>query len=95
MNIEKAIYGRQLLSFVYDGFRRTVEPHTYGTDAKGHLALRAYQVGGGSDSGEHVGWKLFHVHEMLSLTVQRQSFANPRPGYKRGDKAFAKITAEL
>ena len=95
MNIEKAIHGRQLLSFVYDGYRRTVEPHTYGTDAKGHLALRAYQVGGGSDSGEHVGWKLFHVHEMLGLTVQPQSFANPRPGYKRGDKAFAKITAEL
>ena len=95
MTIAKAIHCRQLLVFIYAGLRRTVEPHTYGTDTKGHLALRAYQVGGGSDSGEHVGWKLFHVHEMLSLTVQPQSFANPRPGYKRGDKAFAKITAEL
>ena len=48
MPIAAAIQARRLLHFTYDGFRRTVEPHTYGTDRKGHKALRAYQVGGGS-----------------------------------------------
>lgn len=95
MSIATAIQGRNLLSFVYDGYRRTVEPHTFGMDAKGHMALRAYQVSGGSESGEYVGWKLFHAHEMLSVTVQPQTFAGPRPGYKRGDKAFASIRAQL
>lgn len=95
MSIAAAIQSRNLLSFMYDGFNRTVEPHTYGTDTKGHMALRAYQVGGGSDSGEYVGWKLFHVHEMLSVSIQPQAFAGPRPGYKRGDKAFASIMAQL
>lgn len=95
MNIATAIQGRNLLSFVYDGFRRTVEPHTFGVDAKGHIALRAYQVGGGSESGEYVGWKLFHANEMRGVTVQTQIFAGPRPGYKRGDKAFAIIRAQL
>lgn len=95
MSIAAAIQGRNLLSFLYDGYSRTVEPHTYGVDTKGHMAVRAYQVGGGSESGEYVGWKLFHVTEMLGVTVQTQTFAGPRPGYKRGDKAFAKIRAQL
>lgn len=95
MSIATAIQRRSLLSFTYDGFRRTVEPHTYGMDTKGHMALRAYQVGGGSESGAHVGWKLFHVQEMFNVSIQVQTFAGPRPGYKRGDKAFASITAQL
>lgn len=95
MSIATAIQRRSLLSFTYDGFRRTVEPHTYGMDTKGHMALRAYQVDGGSESGTYVGWKLFHVHEMLNVSIQVQTFTGPRPGYKRGDKAFASITAQL
>jgi hypothetical protein len=95
MKIAAAIHSHNLLSFVYDGFRRTVEPHTYGLDNKGHMALRAYQVSGGSDSGEYVGWKLFHTQEMLGLMVEPQTFLGPRQGYKRGDKAFASIKAEL
>lgn len=95
MNITTAIQNRNFLSFTYDGFRRTVEPHTYGMDTKGHMALRAYQVGGGSESGEYVGSKLFHVHETHGLSVQPQTFTVPRPGYKRGDKAFTSIQAQL
>lgn len=95
MSIAAAIQDRNLLSFMYDGFSRTVEPHTYGLDTKGHMAHRAYQVGGGSDSREYVGWKLFHVHEMLGISVLPQIFVDPRPGYKRGDKAFTSIKAQL
>lgn len=95
MSIVTAIQRRNLLAFIYDGHRRTVEPHTYGMDTKGHMALRAYQVGGGSESGEYVGWKLFHVHEMLSVSVQPQTFSGPRMGYKRGDKAFRSIRTQL
>lgn len=95
MSISTAIQGRNLLSFIYDGFQRTVEPHTFGVDAKGHPTLRAYQVSGGSESGEYVGWKLFHVNDMLGVTMRLKTFAGPRLGYKRGDKAFASIKAQL
>lgn len=95
MTISTAIGNRNLLAFNYAGYRRTVEPHTYGVDTKGHIALRAYQVSGGSESGEYVGWKSFHVHEMQGLSVLSQTFAGPRQGYKRGDKAFASISAQL
>ena len=95
MQITSAIQNMNLLSFVYDGFQRTVEPHTYGIDTKGHKAIRAYQVSGGSESGESVGWKIFHVSEMHGLSVLPQQFSAPRPKYKRGDTAFSTIYAQL
>lgn len=95
MDIERAIQSRHLVTFKYDGFLRTVEPHTYGIDSKGHLALRAYQVGGGSESGEYIGWKLFHVAEISGFSELSRSFDGPRPGHKRGDKAFKDIGTEL
>jgi hypothetical protein len=52
-------------------------------------------VGGGSESGEFVGWKLFHAHEMHDISAAPQSFHGPRPNYKRGDQAFARIEAQL
>jgi len=95
MSIASAIQDLQLLSFTYDGRSRVAEPHTYGIDAKGHVALRAYQVQGGSESGEYVGWKLFHVNEMRGLTVLQEHFQGARPKYKRGDSAFSTIHAQL
>ncbi len=95
MEISQAIAGKQLITFSYDGYSRTVEPHTYGIDGKGHKALRAYQVGGGSSSGEYRGWKLFHVSEMRGLAVLPETFSSARQGYKRGDNAFSTIYAQL
>ncbi len=95
MPIAEAIRTQHLLTFNYDGYMRTVEPHTYGTDRKGNRALRAYQVGGGSESGERVGWKIFHERDMKGLAVLPHSFQGPRPGYNRVDQLFARIEAQL
>ena len=95
MVISTAIRDRQLLSFNYDGYGRLVEPHTYGIDSRGHPALRAFQVPGGSESGETTGWKIFHVQQMQGTSGIAQTFAGPRPGYKRDDKAFRTIHAQL
>ena len=95
MTISSAIHDRHLLSFTYDGFPRVVEPHCCGTDKKGHPALRAYQVQGGSESGEYVGWKLFHIREIRQLTILPGKFPVPRPDYKRNDKGFLRIDAQI
>ena len=95
MNIASAIRNRQLLSFTYDGYSRIVEPHCYGTDKKGHSALRAYQVSGGSESGEYVGWKLFHTNETNHFVILPMHFPGPRPGYTRNDSAFVSIQVQL
>lgn len=93
--IKAAIQGKTLLAFSYDGYSRTVEPHTYGVDTKGNPALRAYQVCGGSESEEYVGWKMFLIESMRQLSGTQQHFAGPRAKYKRNDCAFKSIYAQL
>ena len=95
MTISSAIQKKQLLSFRYHGDARTVEPHTYGVDLRGHRALCAFQVAGGSSSGVYVGWKTFHIDEMENLLALPKTFSGPRDGYQCGDKAFKMIIAEL
>ena len=95
MDICEAINNRRLLAFTYDGYSRTVEPHTAGTDKNGHEALRAYQVSGGSESGEYAGWKLFHIDEMRNISILHNEFDGPRPKYKRNDSGFSYIRCQL
>lgn len=73
---------------------RTVEPHVWHRP-EGHRALRAHQVGGGSESGKDVGWKIFHERDMHDLAELPQRFQGPRPEYKRWDQLFARIEAQL
>ena len=95
MEISRAIHEKRLLTFRYDGHPRTVEPHTYGIDIKGHKALCAYQVRGSSTSGEYRGWKTFHLEKMSSIAVSPEQFESARPGYKRDDRGFQTILAQL
>jgi hypothetical protein len=94
-DIEVAIEDRHLLEFRYDGFRRLVEPHAFGVSPRGRYTLRAYQVEGGSESGQSEGWKLFHVTGMESIVVSSRRFDPPRPDYRRDDRAFARILAQV
>src|SRR3569623_2109559 len=86
MDIRAAIENRQLLRFNYRGHERTVEPHIYGMDGKGHYALSGYQVGGGSESGQSVGWKLFHVDDIRSGTALPKYLGGGGAGSGRGGK---------
>ncbi|MBA3505306.1 MAG: hypothetical protein H0T80_05935 [Betaproteobacteria bacterium] len=95
MSIAEAIATKRLLRFTYGGYTREVEPHTYGIDKNTHHALVAYQIRGGSHSGEYVGWKTIHESEMRALSILKQTFAAPRHGYRRNDPAFASIIAQL
>ena len=91
----QAIKDLKLISFTYDHHPRVVEPHTFGTDHDGDWSLRAYQVRGGSKSGDFRGWKMFHLAEMHFVTKLEESFPHARRGYRRGDKAFATIQCQL
>lgn len=85
--IADAVRNMRTISFWYNGERRTVEPHCYGVDGKGHDALRAYQLGG-------KGWRLFHVDEMSGLATGDQTFRE-RPDYSRNDRAMDQIYAQV
>ena len=91
----KAIAEHLKLQLVYDWGHRVVEPHAYGVGDEGQELLRVYRVGGASQSGEPIGWRLFRVDEIRTLHVLADTFPGPRPGYRRNDKAMTRIYAQL
>lgn len=72
-----------------------MEPHAYGVAKAGNEILRCYQVGGASESGNAVDWKLMRVDEISALTILDRTFRGPRAGYKRGDKAMVQVYCQL
>ena len=83
-----AIRHRRLITFYYDGGRRTVEPYSHGSSAAGHDLLSGYQTAGHSTSGTPLGWKMFRLDELSGLAMTDQVFAENRPEYdpSRDDK---------
>ena len=47
----------RVVTLVYQGLRRTVEPHLIGMHEAGEPLLVGYQTGGFSGSGEVPGWR--------------------------------------
>ena len=93
--IIEAIRSQRLLAFVYHGSLRIVEPHTYGLDKWRREMLCAYQVQGVSRSGDAPGWRTFLVEEIGAARIEARRFDAPREQYRRDDRAFAEILAQL
>lgn len=93
--IGQAIRNRQVLTFTYDGYPRTVEPHCHGITTAGNEALRCYQTAGGSSSGKVPGWHMMTTDKIIGLTVSPSVFAGPRLEYKKGDRGMSTIFEQL
>ena len=90
-----ALRGGKRLELRYDGFSRVVEVHTVGETTAGNLAMSVWQVRGGSNTNERVGWKLMRLDEAFSATVTDEKSEAPRTGYQRGAKPFRRIICQL
>ena len=90
-----AIRLNRCLEVTYDRFSRIVEVHAVGFSAEGNGLMRVWQVSGGSSSGEGSGWKLLRLDEVMSFRLSEEVSQAPRKGYRRGDKALAKIVCEM
>lgn len=88
------IRNKNFIEFVYNGGKRTVEPHCHGVTTAGNEALRAYQVDGFSESGK-MGWKMFDLDNASNIQILDETFDGPRPGYKKGDRGMSQIYCEL
>ncbi len=86
-----AIAQGKCLQLLYDGYFRTVEVHVVGETTAGHDAMRVYQVAGGSQSNERVGWKLLRLDEALGASVTDVDSQAPRSGYNRNDSHMQRI----
>ncbi len=91
MGICGAIANRAVVRFSYDGGSRKVEPHCHGVSRAGKEVLRGYQVGGYSESGNPVGWRLFEVAKISGLRHSGEVFVADRPGYNPNDRDMSSI----
>jgi hypothetical protein len=91
----QAIRERKVITFSYDGYPRTAEPHCHGVTTAGNEAIRCYQTAGGSSSGTVPGWHMMTTSKIIGLTLSQQTFSGPRPEYKKGDKGMSTIFCEL
>jgi hypothetical protein len=89
-----AIRLRHVVRFQYRGGVREVEPYVYGRDASGNELLRGFQLRGASRTGEAVGWKVFHVEDMINVAVTFEAFS-ARDAYEPGDKVIVFVNARV
>jgi hypothetical protein len=83
------------LEIRYDGYHRVVEVHACGYTREDNPVMRVWQVHGGGVRNEPIGWKLLSLDEALGLAILSEKSDAPRLGYKRGDKAMARIVCPL
>jgi len=98
--IAPAIESRNQISFQYGLGKapgpRLVEPHMVAYNQAGQLALSAWFLGGNSESQEGQGWREYLLSAISGVTVLRQQFPGPRPGYNpSGGKSFHNIQCRL
>lgn len=72
------------VEFTYDERLRIVEPHIYGVRC-GSEQLFAFQVGGGSNSGEIGDWRTFKLESIKELKLTKTKIAGPRDGNQHGN----------
>jgi len=80
-----------VIRFYYRGGIRVVEPHCHGISTNGYEVLRAYQIGGYSKSGQHVGWKLIPMNKIYGIQPEGTTFIANRNGYESDDRSMSTI----
>ncbi len=90
-----AIQSRRIVTFMYQGRSRTVEPHACGiSPAAGEAVLHGYQVDGDSSSGHLPGWRTFMIAKITALTATETRFDGPRADYSAGRPRLDPLWAE-
>ena len=82
----KAIAGRNVIVFVYQGAARTVEPHCHGTHQDtGSEIMRGWQIYGPRDSGKPA-WMMYDVADMEDILVTAETFDRNWPTHNGEDE---------
>lgn len=94
LSLCSAIKNRQQVSMKYEGQKRIVDPYLVGITTAGNEALRAYQVGGYSSSGNLPAWRLFNLRSITEVEILDTSF-RINPLYNPDDKVMVRISCRV
>jgi hypothetical protein len=83
------------MTAVYGGTEYQLEPHALGVSREGRVLLRAFSRTPVPDREQQPNWMLLRVDRLTEMRVFEERFAEPRPGYRRGDRAMIQILVEL
>lgn len=89
----RAILDHRVVEFVYEGYRRTVEPYLLGLHEAGEPILLGYQTAGLSQSGEIPGWRTFITTAIGDVEITANSFAGPRSDFNPFGHSMLEIFA--
>ena len=97
--IISAINNRNVCTIYYEGDTinnpgyREIEPYVYGLSKRENPVIRAYQLGGKSDTPENMpGWRLFRADRMVDFVNSGDIFEEPKPLYNpNGDRDMTRI----
>jgi len=89
----RAILDHRVVEFVYQGYRRTVEPYLVGLHEAGEPILLGYQTAGASHSGEVPGWRTFITTAIDNVDITDRSFTGPRSDFNPYGHAMLEIFA--
>jgi len=91
----RALHSGACLELRYDGYTRIVEVHAVGESKAGNDVMRVWQVRGGSESNERVGWKLLRLDEATGYGLTSERSLAPRNGYNPDDSAMVGIYCRI
>lgn len=94
-HICRAIRGRRLLLFDYNGKPRVVAPYCLGISTRKSEVLRAIQVRGMSTSGKLGLGKLWSLDQMVDVRVSDETFVANDPNYNPNDSAMTRILCRI
>ena len=89
----RAILDHRIIEFVYEGYRRTVEPYLLGLHEAGEPILLGYQTAGQSQSGEIPGWRTFITTAIGDVEITANSFTGPRSDFNPFGHSMLEIFA--
>lgn len=72
--IRDALAQRRLLRLNYRHYSRLVQPESLDEDEDGDLILFAWQLSGGCDSGQTLGWKEFRLLEISGASMLAERY---------------------
>ncbi|MDQ6788326.1 MAG: hypothetical protein M3033_16095 [Acidobacteriota bacterium] len=90
----RAIEGRYIVQFKYDGRTRIVEPFCCGISTAGNYVLRGFQIRG-TDKTKPLCWRLYELAEMSQLSVTQHGYKGKRADYNPADTAMTEIFCRI